>query len=195
MRPIIRQPLQFGVPETPAAASSDRSSEDVPLADNQNPYAAPQTIEHSLPSESFLPVIGLAFGLCVWLLFALSLILPGASPVDGWGSNGKRGLPGYLCALIFWPCWLSNLLMATFPIWLIATAIWRFPRCAHQLILWLLILSGIGALGLSGILFKDVGYWLWVLSFFLAALAWLMISYRSVVQPPTYELTSHLRNN
>jgi hypothetical protein len=190
MRAIMRRSMHHGVLVSPAAESSDRMSEAPAFPDN--PYAPPQTIDHS-SRGSFIPVFGLFFGIAVWLLFLVSLVLPGAAPVEGWNRPATKAFHGYVCALVYWPYYPSNLLMATLPLWLIATAIWPFRRWATQLIFWFLILSGFGTWGLYGSLFRDIGYWLWSTLFFVAALAWMMISFTPNHRLTTFELTSHLR--
>ncbi len=146
-------------------------------ADDFNPYAAPQTIKPLRVSlRVWISRAALLLGCVAWLLFLVSLALPGAAPKIGLNSvQSTKGYLGYACAGFFWPFWPSNLLLITQPIWLAATIIQRLPNWAFHWLLWLLILSGCGAVAISRELFLDTGYYLWVKSFFLAALAWLMI--------------------
>lgn len=166
------QPEVFVPPSPP---SSERQSAFVPPVNSSNPYAAPQTIKH-LPPVVSLSVIGQVLGVGAWLLFLVSLILPAARPdLGAWNNAEAKSLPGYMCALLYWPYYPSNLCMATLPLWLWTSLSWRAPRWACYLIMGLLLLSGIGAWVIALDLYRaDSGCWLWVASFFPATLAILL---------------------
>ena len=141
----------------------------------ENPYAAPQTVEVASSPADAARTMRFSLGIGAWLMFLVSLVLPAAAPLEGFFNRlTTEAYPGYLCAFVYWPFYPSNLLMATLPLLLWLATRWQFRRWLTLSFAAFLFLSGVGALALNNSLFRDIGYWIWLMSFFPASLAWLL---------------------
>lgn len=109
-------------------------------------------------------------------LFLVSLLCPAVVTDFGvWQNPDRKPIPGHFCAQVYWPFYASNLsiLLAPLILWLIQ----RFTTkpLYRRALATFFLLSGVGALCLLPAFHSiHLGYYLWVTSFFIAALgAWL----------------------
>lgn len=108
-----------------------------------------------------------------WLVFLIANACPAvALDLGSWSVGEIRYVPGYLCTGVTWPFWLSNALVLLLPLLMAFDRNRTWVRRLRWSLAGVFGISLIASLCLLP-MFRAVavGYWLWVASFLLAALA------------------------